>query len=132
MEQARKTGSKEQWYSGDHFFLVAPSGRIHWFRIANPYANDDSCYGPGIHRHIEHAVAQHPFDLWEERTYALALAEGTSEHIGAWSVLPTGEGFLMVYGYNTGFHFARSPDLKTWRNLTEIPVLDLGQGTRDQ
>jgi hypothetical protein len=131
MGQARETGSKEQWYINDHCFLVDPSERIHWFGITNPYPKDGNLYGPGSHRHIGHAVAQHPFGPWEERTHAFVLAEGTSENIGACFVLRTADGFLMVYGYNTGFHFARSSDLNTWQNLTEIPVLHLGQGTRD-
>lgn len=131
MGQARKTGSKEQWYINDHCFLVDPSERIHWFGITNPYPKDGNLYGSGSHRHIGHAVAEHPFGPWEEREHALALPEGTSESIGACFVLQAGEGFLMVYGYSTGFHFARSSDLNTWQNITEIPVLDLGQGTRD-
>jgi hypothetical protein len=131
MAQARKAGSKEQWYINDHCFLVDPSERIHWFGITNPYPKDGNLYGPGSHRHIGHAVAQHPFGPWEERADALALPEGTSENIASSFVVPTGEGFLMVYDHDTGFYFARSSDLNTWQNLTEIPALNLGVGTRD-
>jgi hypothetical protein len=131
MVEARKTGSKEQWYINDHCFLVDLSDRIHWFGITNPYPKDGNLYGPGSHRHIGHAVAQHPFGPWEEKEYALSLVEGTTECIGACFVMPRGKGFLMVYGYNTGFHFAQSSDLNTWQKMSDIPVLDLGQGTRD-
>ena len=131
MRDARATGLKEQWYINDHCFLVDASERIHWFGITNPYPQNSDLYGPGTHHHIGHAVAYHPFGPWEERAHALALPEGAPENVGASFVLRTGDGFLMVFGYNTGFHFARSSDLNTWQLLAELPVLDLGQGTRD-
>jgi hypothetical protein len=131
MRQARKTGSDAQWYINDHCFFVDASERIHWFGITNPYPKEGNLYGPGTHRHIGHAIAEHPFGPWEEREHALMLPEETSENIGACFVMQTGKEFLMVYGFNTGFYFARSSDLETWKKIAEVPKTDLGQGTRD-
>jgi hypothetical protein len=131
MANANQTSMHEQWYINDHCFVVDSSEHIHWFGITNPYPRDGNLYGPGSHRHIGHAVAEHPFGPWEEREDALTLPEGTTENIGACFVAPMDEQFLMAYGYNTGIHFAFSADLNRWDRTTTIPTLDLGQGTRD-
>ncbi|MCX6376506.1 MAG: hypothetical protein NTU88_10820 [Armatimonadetes bacterium] len=121
----------EQWYINDHCFFVDASDRIHWFGITNPYPADGNLYGPGSHRHIGHAVSDHPFGPWEMRDHAMALPEGTTECIGACFVVGGQGEYLMVYGFNTGFHFARSDDLDRWDRIAAMPVLDLGEGTRD-
>ena len=131
MEQARKSGSKEQWYINDHCFFVDSSERIHWFGITNPYPADTNFYGPGSHHHIGHAVAKHPFGPWEARDDALTVSKDSSENIGACFVVQAAGEYLMIYGYNTGFHFARSRDLFTWTRIETLPTLDLGTGTRD-
>jgi hypothetical protein len=130
MEKARKAGSSEPWYINDHCFIVDTSERIHWFGITNPYPKDTNYYGPGTHRHIGHAVASQPFGPWEAREDAFTLPEGTSGNIGACFVVRDRNEYLMIYGYNAGFHFARSADLDAWRE-TDAPVLSLGEGTRD-
>ncbi len=131
MRQAREAGSPAQWYINDHCFFVDASERIHWFGITNPYPADGDLYGPGSHRHIGQAVADHPYGPWQEKDHAFALPAGTLDNIGASCVLPADDAFLMIYGYNTGFHFAHSEDLVTWVTIEDRPVLDLGQGTRD-
>jgi hypothetical protein len=132
MKQARKTDSRDQWYINDHCFFIDSSERIHWFGITNPYPADiNLLYGPGSHRHIGHAVAKHPFGPWEERKDAFTLPEGTIENIGACFVAASEGKYLMVYGYNEGFSFAESDDLDEWRKTESLPVLNLGQGTRD-
>ena len=68
LEAPRKP--EAQWYINDHCILVDPSDRIHWFGIINPYPVDGNLYGPGSHRHIGHAVAEHPFGPWTLRDHA--------------------------------------------------------------
>jgi hypothetical protein len=131
MAPARKAGSKDSWYINDHCFFIDATERIHWFGITNPYPADGDYYGPGTHRRIGHAVARHPFGPWEPRPDALALPKGSSENLGASFVVRGSEEYLMIYGYNTGYHFARSKDLDQWEKIETLPVLDLGQGTRD-
>lgn len=120
-----------QWFINDHCIFVDSSDRIHWFGITNPYPEDGNVYGPGSHRHIGHAIAEHPFGPWTVREHAFSLPSDTSENIGASFVLPFESEYRMIYGYNTGFHFGRSSDLDTWHKMPETGVLDLGQGTRD-
>jgi len=123
--------SKQQWYINDHCIFIDSAGRLHWFGITNPYPEDRNYYGPGTHRHIGHAVAEHPFGPWQAREHALALPADSKENIGACFVVRGTNDYLMVYGYNRGFHFARSKDLETGQKDTGHAVLDLGKGTRD-
>jgi hypothetical protein len=123
--------SSPQWYINDHCIFVDPTSRIHWFGITNPYPGDGNLYGPGSHRHIGHATAEDPYGPWTAREDVFTLPSETSENIGACFVVPFKTEYRMIYGYNTGFHFAHSPDLNEWQRLPEIEVLELGQGTRD-
>jgi hypothetical protein len=131
MKAARKHTPEAQWYVNDHCFFVDQDDVIHWFGITNPYPADGKLYGPGSHRHIGHSVASHPFGPWEERPHARELPEGTTENVGACFVVGSSEGFLMVYGYNTGFSIAQSHDLDSWSTLSDLDRIDLGSGTRD-
>ena len=128
----QETGeARTQWYINDHCIFVDSSDQIHWFGITNPYPEDGNLYGPGSHRHIGHAVAEHPFGPWTAREHAFSLPPDTTENIGACFVVPLKNEYRMIYGYNTGFHFGRSSDLNTWHEVTDLSPLDLGQGTRD-
>lgn len=131
MAKARETNPDEQWYINDHCIFVDDDNRLHWFGITNPYPENGSFYGPGTHRHIGHAVAEHPFGPWQEQEHAFQLPKETEENIGACFVERFSDGYLMIYGYNRGFNFGKSTDLNTWEKMTDIPVLDLGPGTRD-
>ena len=130
MAQPRSGTAASQWYINDHCMLVDSSDRIHWFGITNPYPEDGNLYGPGSHRHIGHAVAEHPWGPWTAMEDAFSLPSGTTENIGACFVVPYGSEYRMIYGYNTGFHFGRSDDLNVWHKVP-AEVLDLGPGTRD-
>jgi len=128
---ARKKNPRQQWYINDHCFYVAPDGKIHWFGITNPYPGGGNFYGPGTHRHIGHATAAKPFGPWKEHKHAIALPKGTSKCIGASFVVRHGDQYVMLYGYNTGFHIAVSKDLQNWKTLKK-PKVKLGlAGTRD-
>jgi hypothetical protein len=131
MKPQEAGGPRTQWYINDHCIFVDTDERLHWFGITNPYPEDGNLYGPGSHRHIGHAVAEHPFGPWAAKRYAFALPEGTTESVGACFVVALESEYRMFYGYNTGFHFARSSDLEEWQPLPGSGVLDLGQGTRD-
>lgn len=122
---------KKQWYINDHCIYIDSAGRLHWFGITNPYPKDRNYYGPGTHRHIGHAVAEHPFGPWQARPHALFLPGDAKENIGACFVVRGTNEYLMIYGFNQGFHFARSTDLETWQRDTGRATLKLGSGTRD-
>ena len=126
MEQQGTAESKTQWYINDHCVFVDSSDRIHWFGITNPYPEDGNLYGPGSHRHIGHAVAEHPFGPWEAREHAFSLPEGTSEFIGACFVVGRQNDYLMVY-HHRGLCFGRSDDLNTWQAEETIPPLQTGR-----
>jgi hypothetical protein len=131
MAAARQHRPDEQWYINDHCFFLDEQHTLHWFGITNPYPDDGNLYGPGTHRHIGHATATHPFGPWEEHPHAMALPLGSSGNIGACFVIRSGGGYLMIYGYNTGFYCAGSRNLVEWTPLDDMAVLDLGPGTRD-
>jgi hypothetical protein len=131
MKQREAGEPGTQWYINDHCIFVDSADRLHWFGITNPYPDDGNLYGPGSHRHIGHAVAEHPFGPWTARKHALELPVGTTGNIGACFVVAFESEYRMIYGYNTGFHFARSRDLEEWQTLPGSGALDLGQGTRD-
>lgn len=120
----------DQWYVNDHCVMVNNDQKLHWFGITNPYPANGDLYGPGSHRHIGHAVADHPFGPWEAREHAMALPADTTQNIGACFVVPWQDEYRMIFGYNTGFRFARSTDLDHWQEIT-AEVLFLGPGTRD-
>lgn len=123
--------SNKQWYINDHCIFIDASDRLHWFGITNPYPKDRNYYGPGTHRHIGHAVAEHPFGPWQARADALSLPADTQENIGACFVVRGTNGYVMIYGYNQGFSFAHSDDLETWEKVSGRAPLDFGKGTRD-
>jgi len=131
MDPEAPAGSRRQWYINDHCIFVDAADRLHWFGITNPYPDDGNLYGTGSHRHIGHAVAEHPFGPWTAKQHAFALPAGTTENVGACFVVEWKSEYRMIYGYNTGFHFARSRDLEDWQPMPGSGVLDLGQGTRD-
>jgi len=131
MGQNTPADSRKQWYINDHCIFVDSTDRLHWFGITNPYPDDGNLYGPGSHRHIGHAVAEHPYGPWIAKRHAFELPVGTTENIGACFVVAWESEYRMIYGYNTGFHFARSRDLEEWQPLPGSGALDLGQGTRD-
>jgi hypothetical protein len=131
MKAAHDRGASEQWYVNDHCIVTDDRDRLHWFGITNPYPADRQLYGPGSHRHIGHAVADHPFGPWTEREHALALPADTSDNIGACFVVRTARDYVMLYGYRSGFQTARSGDLEQWSVAGGLPVIDLGPGTRD-
>lgn len=106
-QQARLSNPAEQWYINDHCFFIDDDQTIHWFGITNPYPADDDYYGPGTHRHIGHATARQPLGPWAEHADALSLPDGSQGNIGASFVVRRGDEYLMIYGYNTGFHMAR-------------------------
>jgi len=131
MQQQAPAESGRQWYINDHCIFVDSADRLHWFGITNPYPDDGNLYGPGSHRHIGHAVAENPFGPWIAKEHAFELPAGTTENIGACFVVALESEYRMIYGYNTGFHFASSDDLENWQTLPGSGALDLGQGTRD-
>lgn len=128
---ARLDDPQEQWFINDHCFYVARDGIIHWFGITNPYPKEGGLYGHGTHRHIGHATARHPFGPWQEHADALTRPEGTTDNIGASFVVEHGDGWLMLFCYNTGFRFARSTNLYHWEEDPSIERIVLGVGTRD-
>jgi len=115
MPQPESGKPASQWYINDHCMLIDSFGRIHWFGINNPYPEDGNLYGPGSHRHIGHAVAECPWGPWIALEDAFSLPPGTTENVGACFVVPYGSEYRMIYGYNTGFYFARSDDLNVWQ-----------------
>lgn len=121
---------KRQWYVNDHCFFVEDDGTIHWFGITNPYPEGKSYYGPGTHQHIGHATARHPFGPWQEHPDAVT-APGPEVNVGACCVVKAQDGYVMLYGYNTGFKVATSPDLYSWRPQKDPDRINLGRGTRD-
>ncbi len=122
---------KRDWYINDHC-LFNDGDRMHFFGISNPYSPQKKHYGPGTHRHIAHASTDTPLGQWQVHPHAFALPEGTEENIGACFVVrDDAGGYVMLFGFNTGFHIGRSDDLMTWRKLTDEPVIDLGCGKRD-
>jgi predicted GH43/DUF377 family glycosyl hydrolase len=62
---------------------------------------------------------------------AFSLPKGSTENLGACFVVRGPSEYLMLYGYNTGFRFARSDDLFAWKKIETAPIVDLGEGTRD-
>ncbi|MDD5705627.1 MAG: hypothetical protein PHR35_06855 [Kiritimatiellae bacterium] len=132
MTTGAQNRSSEQWYINDHCFVVDPSDRLHWFGITNPYPPDGSSryYAPGSHRHIGHAVAEHPFGPWETREYAFVLPEGTSEGVGAPYVVRSQEEYLIV-GYTARWFASRSQDLESWQAIKDVAPPDLGEAGRD-
>lgn len=118
-------------YINDHCFIVDTDGVIHWFGITNPYPQEGGYYGPGTHRHIGHASARHPFSPWQEHVDAFSLPEATTDNVGASFVVRWGEGYVMIFGYNTGFTIARSADLDSWQIIEGLDKVWLGEGTRD-
>ncbi len=132
MKKAQEKHPGQQWYINDHCFYVADDGTIHWFGITNPYpGNFEISYAPGSHRNIGHATATKPFGPWTEHENALTTPEGSDDCIGASFVVKHQDQYIMLYGYNTGFHIAVSKDLNTWTTLDK-PRVTLGlAGTRD-
>jgi hypothetical protein len=131
MAKAQQKTPGQPWYINDHCFYVAENGTIHWFGITNPYPGDAAYYAAGTHRHIGHATAARPFGPWTEHEDALTTLEGSDECIGASFVVKAGDQYVMLYGYNSGYHVAVSKDLSTWQRLKDKPVVSLGGGTRD-
>ncbi len=127
------TGTPEcQWYINDHCIFADRKGRLHWFGITNPYPSDNNFYGPGTHRHIGHAVADHPFGPWHAREHAFELPPESPENIGACFVVEDKDAYLMIYTRGSaGFCFAQSSDLDHWEDLPDQTNLDMGNGTRD-
>jgi hypothetical protein len=120
-----------QWYINDHCFIVAPDNHIHWFGITNPYPDDvHQLYGAGSHRHIGHASAPHPFGPWTAHEHAFMLPPDTQECVGACFAVQHDGTYYLIYGYNTGFSMAVSPDMFHWEKL-DRPDINLGIGTRD-
>jgi len=131
-ESRNKTNPDELWYVNDHCFFVTDTGEIHWFGITNPYpSSGENFYGPGSHRHIGHTSAKEPFGPWTEHEFAFTLPKDTQENIGACFVVRTGDKYVMIYGYNSGFSRAISKDLYNWDYLDDIDPIFLGEGTRD-
>lgn len=131
MRSAHESGAQDQWYVNDHCIVTDDHDRLHWFGITNPYPADRNLYGPGSHRHLGHAVAEHPFGPWHEREHVFELRADTSDNIGACFVVRTPTDYVMLHGYSTGFRISRSPDLDRWIAVEGLPVIDLGPGTRD-
>jgi hypothetical protein len=130
-EANRETDPETLWTINDHCFFVTDGDVIHWYGITNPLPGDGDYYGPGTHLHIGHASAEHPFGRWREHRDALRLPETSESNIGASFVVASGDGYLMVYGYNTGLSVARSSDLFVWRPQEDRDRILLGPGTRD-
>lgn len=131
MRAAREGGAPEEWYVNDHCIVTDERDRLHWFGITNPYPADRNLYGPGSHRHVGHAVADHPFGPWSERRHVIELPPDTSDNVGACFVVRSSPDYVMLYGYAAGFRTTTSRDLDLWSPAEALPILDLGPGTRD-
>ena len=122
---------KRRWYINDHCFFVDHDNAIHWFGITNPYPAKGGYYGPGTHMHVGHASAKHPFGPWTEHKDAVTLPEGSKGFVGACFVVRHGGTYFMVYNHGKGFTTAVSRNLYDWKIDKDVPVINLGNGTRD-
>ncbi|MBN1590051.1 MAG: hypothetical protein JW888_11090 [Pirellulales bacterium] len=123
---------KRQWYINDHCFFVDTDNTIHWFGITNPFPpRGRSYYGPGTHLHVGHASAKHPFGPWTEHKDAVSLPEDSKRFIGACFVVRHGDEYVMLYNFVDGFTTATSRNLDDWHVANDVPVVNLGHGTRD-
>jgi hypothetical protein len=123
---------KRPWYINDHCFFVDADNTIHWFGITNPFPPQGrGYYGPGTHLHVGHASAKHPFGPWTEHKDAMSLPEGSKGFVGACFVVRHGDEYVMLYNFVNGFTTATSRNLRDWRIAKDVPVVNLGNGTRD-
>ena len=135
---------KRAWYINDHCFYVDEKNQvIHWFGITNRIpAAGETMYGPGSALFMGHATAPGPFGPWTEHPHIFTEPEQDG-HIGCPFVVPSENGYLMLYPNNRvdrrRLFLATSTDLFSWQriegfgpvgegNMRDPCLLKLGDG----